>query len=87
VPDWTGASHEEDATVAGNEPVTSPDQRKPVNLRLVRTAAVVSAALIALMLIGNQKGRVELVWGLAIAGGIVLTLVIDWVLRRNGLRS
>jgi hypothetical protein len=73
--------------VAGNEPVTSPDQRKPVNLRRVRTAAVVSAILVALMLIGNHKGRVELVWLGAIAGGMVLLLIIDWVLRRNGLRS
>jgi hypothetical protein len=73
--------------VAGNEPVTSPDQHKQPNLRLVRAAAVLSALILVLMLVGNQKGHVELIWGVAIAGGIILLLIIDWVLRRNGLRS
>lgn len=85
--DWAPARFaRKDPTVAGNEPVTSPDQHKPVNLRLVRAAAVISAVLVAIMLIGNQQGRVELIWGLAIAGGMILLLVVDWVLRRNGLR-
>jgi len=73
--------------VAGNEPVTSPDQHKPANLRLVRAGAVITIVLMLLLTIGNHEGRVELVWLLAVAGGMGLMLIIDWVLRRNGLRS
>jgi len=73
--------------VAGNEPVTSPDQHKPTNMRLVRGAAVVTIVLTLLMTIGNHKGRVEQVWLLAFAGGMALLLIVDWVLRRNGLRQ
>jgi hypothetical protein len=36
---------------------------------------------------GNHGGRVENLWLYAIAAGMVLLLVVDWVLRRNGLRS
>jgi hydrogenase-4 membrane subunit HyfE len=73
--------------VADNEPVISPDQRKPTNLRLVRAAAVASTLVLLLCLIGNHRGRVEDVWILGVAALMLLLLVVDWVLRRNGLRS
>jgi hypothetical protein len=74
-------------TVAGNEPVTSPDQRKPVNPRKARIGAIVAVLLLAAMTVGNHKGNVENVWILATAGTIILMIVADWVLRRNGLRD
>jgi hypothetical protein len=73
--------------VAGNEPVTSPDQHKQPNLRLVRTAAVVCALVILTLWFGNHKGGVEQVWIGAIAAGMLLMVIVDWMLRRNGLRS
>jgi hypothetical protein len=72
--------------VAGNEPVTSPDQHKPSNMRALRGAAVVTAVIILLMTIGNHRGNIEDVWLAAVAIGMLALLVIDWVLRRNGLR-
>ncbi len=73
--------------MAGSEPVTSPDQRKPVNQKPVRIGAVVSILITLTLLFGNHKGRVEQIWLLAFAGGMALMLIVDWVLRRNGLRS
>jgi uncharacterized protein DUF2631 len=74
--------------VAGNEPVTAPDQHKPSNPRLARLGAVVSVLLlVAMALFGNHRGRVEDVWLLGTAALIVVAMVADWVLRRNGLRS
>jgi hydrogenase-4 membrane subunit HyfE len=73
--------------VADNEPVISPDQRKPTNLRLVRAAAVVSTLVLLFCLIGNHTGKVEDLWIVGIAALMLLLLVVDWVLRRNGLRS
>jgi hypothetical protein len=73
--------------VAGNEPVTSPDQHKPANMRLLRLGAVVSAIIILTMVFGNHKGAIEDIFLVAIASGLILLLIVDWVLRRNGLRS
>jgi hypothetical protein len=88
VPDYgEPASRMEGADVAGNEPVTSPDQHKAANMRLLRLGAVVTAIIILAMAFGNHKGRVEDIFLVAIAGGLILMLIIDWVLRRNGLRS
>ena len=72
--------------MAGDEPVTSPDQHKPANMRLIRGGAVVSAVIILLMIFGNHSGNVENIWLVAIAVGLVLMLIVDWMLRRNGLR-
>jgi len=73
--------------VAGDEPVTSPDQRKPVNPRKARVAAVVAVVILLLMTIGNHKGRIEDLWLVGLAALIVLMIIGDWVLRRNGLRD
>jgi hypothetical protein len=86
VPDYGQHLDLEGPDVAGNEPVTSPDQHKPTNLRLVRRAALVTIVIIVLMTIGNHRGRVEDIWLLAVAGGMALLVIVDWVLRRNGLR-
>jgi hypothetical protein len=72
--------------VAEHEPVTSPDQHKPGHPRAARVGAAVTVLLILTMLVGNHEGRVEDIWLIASAGVLVLALVGDWVLRRNGLR-
>ena len=72
--------------MAEHEPVTSPDQHKPGTPRAARVGAAVIALLLLAMLFGNHKGHVEDIWLIAIAGLLILALVGDWVLRRNGLR-
>lgn len=72
--------------MAGDEPVTSPDQHKPANMKLLRFGAVVTAVILVLMILGNHRGRTENIFLVALAGGLILMLIIDWVLRRNGLR-
>jgi hypothetical protein len=73
--------------VAGSEPVTSPDQRKPGGRKAARIGAVFTILVLLSMLIGNHQGRTEDVFLIVIAGGLALILIADVVLRRNGLRS
>ena len=73
--------------MAGSEPVTSPDQRKPGNRKAARIGAVVTILALLSMLIGNHTGRVEDIFLVVIAAGLAVILVVDVVLRRNGLRS
>jgi hypothetical protein len=73
--------------VAGNEPVTSPDQRKPGHRKAGRIGAVVSIVALLLMTIGNHEGRTEDLWLVGVAAGLAVALIFDTVLRRNGLRS
>lgn len=73
--------------MAGNEPVTSPDQLKPVNPRKARIGAVVAIVALLLMILGNHRGGVENYWLLALAGLVAVMIIGDWVLRRNGLRD
>lgn len=72
--------------MSGNEPVTSPDQDKPGTPRAARAGAILCAVFLLLMLIGNHKGHIEDIFLIATAAGLVLAVVGDWVLRRNGLR-
>jgi hypothetical protein len=67
--------------------VTSPDQHKPGHAKAARILGLGSAGfLILMMLFGNHRSRVENVWLVALAIGLVLVFGIDWLLRRNGLR-
>ena len=72
--------------MSGNEPVTSPDQDKPGTPRAARAGAIACAVILLLMVIGNHKGHVEDIFLVATAAALVLAVVGDWVLRRNGLR-
>jgi uncharacterized membrane protein YhhN len=72
--------------VSEHEPVTSPDQHKPGAPKAARVGAAVSALLLLSCLVGNHKGRIEDIWLIVAAAGLILALVGDWVLRRNGLR-
>ncbi len=73
--------------MAGNEPVTSPDQHKPGTPRLARVGGLLTIGVLLAMLCGNHRGRIEDIWLVSLAGLVGLALVADWVLRRNGLRS
>jgi hydrogenase-4 membrane subunit HyfE len=74
--------------VAGDELVTSPDQHRPsVSRRLARFGALISAILLVVIaLVGNHQGHVEDIFTLGTAGLLVLILVVDWLMRRNGLK-
>ena len=74
--------------MAGEEPVTSPDQHKPmVSPRLARTGAVLGALCLLAMIKGNHQGKVEDIFLIVIAAGMLLFPIVDFVLRRNGLKS
>lgn len=73
--------------MAGDEPVTSPDQHKPANMKALRVGAVVTAIILLLMIMGNHTGRVEDIFLALSAAALILMLIVDWVLRRNGLRT
>lgn len=73
--------------MAGDEPVTSPDQRKPGHRKAGRIGAVLSAVALLSMLIGNHEGSTEEIWLIGIAVALLAIVIGDAVLRRNGLRS
>jgi peptidoglycan/LPS O-acetylase OafA/YrhL len=74
--------------VAGDEPVTSPDQHRPtVSRRLARLGAVVTFLALLAMTIGNHQGNVENVFLIGLAALILIVLIADVVMRRNGLKS
>ena len=76
----------EGPTVAGSEPVTSPDQHKPGHRRSGRIGAVVVALSLLAMICGNHEGRVEDLWLIGLAVLLLAIVVGDTVLRRSGLR-
>ena len=84
---YGGPQTREGPTVAGSEPVTAPDQHKPINRNALRLGAVMTIVVTVLMVaFGNHHGRVENYIGYAIAGIIALVMIGDEVLRRTGLR-
>ncbi|GAA1829234.1 hypothetical protein GCM10009682_55150 [Luedemannella flava] len=73
--------------MAGNEPVTSPDQHKPTNVKLARIGGVVTIAILLVMMIGNHTGTTEDVWLVGISAVLALFMIADWLLRKNGLNA
>jgi hypothetical protein len=73
--------------VAGDEPVTSPDQHKPGNRRLGRIGALATAAALLLLTLGNHRGNIENYFLFGLAACLIGMVIGDAVLRRNGLRS
>ena len=74
--------------MAGTEPVTSPDQHKPTPIKAARWAGGLSAIVLVLMgQFGNHEGNVEKIWLFGIAAAIAAILIVDGVLRRNGLKN
>jgi len=66
--------------------VTSPDQHKPGSTKAAQIMGLGSAGFMLLMLFGNHRSHIENWWLLGLAFGIVAIFVVDWALRRNGLR-
>ncbi|MET8120783.1 DUF2631 domain-containing protein [Micromonospora sp. NPDC005189] len=73
--------------MAGSEPVTSPDQHKPGHRKSGQIGAVLSALALLAMICGNHEGRVEDIWLIGLAALLLIIVIGDAVLRRNGLRS
>ncbi|MGH3658686.1 MAG: DUF2631 domain-containing protein [Micromonosporaceae bacterium] len=69
-----------------DEPITSPDQRKPDHPRVIRVLVILASLAFLSLTFGNHTGNVENIWLIVLAAGGVLWVTIDWVLRRNGLR-
>jgi hypothetical protein len=74
------------AVVAAEEPVTSPDQHKPGNPRLARIGAIGTILVLLAMLCANNRVNTGEVFLIGIAALLALILVVDWLLRKNGLR-
>jgi uncharacterized membrane protein len=74
---------------AEHEEITSPDQHRPtISARLARFGAlVVIVALPLLAFIGNHEGGVEKYFLVSISAFLLLMLIVDFFLRRAGLRS
>ncbi|MFC3505056.1 DUF2631 domain-containing protein [Micromonospora sp. NPDC049366] len=73
--------------MAGSEPVTSPDQHKPGHRKSGRIGAVLTALALVAMICGNHEGKVEDIWLIGLAVLLLVIVIGDAVLRRNGLRS
>jgi hypothetical protein len=69
------------------EPVKSPDQRRPGNRRRAYTAALSCAALLLALLAADHPNGVEIAWVCGLAAALVIIVLVDWQLHRNGLRS
>ena len=68
------------------EPVYAPDQLKPGSRKWGRRGAIGSAVVILLYLWGNHEGNTENVFLIVTALILIGAVVVDAVLRRNGLR-
>jgi uncharacterized protein DUF2631 len=75
--------------VSGHEPVTSPDQHRPmVKRRTALAGALGTITILVLMaLFGNHRGRIENIFLFTIAGLLAAIVVGDWLLRKNGLKE
>jgi hypothetical protein len=73
--------------VSEEEPVVAPDQLKPGPYKAARIAGVIVIIALLLMMLGNHHGHVEDIWLAGTAVAIAAIIVVDWVQRRNGLKS
>jgi uncharacterized membrane protein YjjB (DUF3815 family) len=71
---------------AEQDPVYAPDQLKPGNRKWARRGALGAAAGMLMYFWGNHEGNVENIFLALFAVGLVGTLIVDTVLRRNGLK-
>lgn len=74
------------AGTSSDEPITSPDQRKPTNHKVAWVLTILASLAFLAMTLGNHRGNVENVWLISLAAGGFLYVIVDWTLRRNGLR-
>jgi len=69
------------------EPVYAPDQLKPGNRKWARRGALGSAVIILLFFWGNHEGNTENIYLVVVALLLIGAVIVDAVLRRNGLKS
>ncbi|MET0491578.1 MAG: DUF2631 domain-containing protein [Actinoplanes sp.] len=72
--------------MVAEEPVYAPDQLKPGNRKWARIGALGTAAIMLLMLWGNHEGNTENIYLILTALLLVGAVLVDVVLRRNGLK-
>ena len=68
------------------EPVYAPDQLKPGNRKRGRKGAIICAVLLLAFFWGNHEGNTENIWLIGSALALIGALLVDAVLRRNGLK-
>jgi hypothetical protein len=71
---------------AESDPVYAPDQLKPGNRKWARRGALGSAVIMLMFFWGNQEGNTEKIFLVVTALLLVGAVVVDAVLRRNGLK-
>lgn len=72
--------------MAAEEPIVSPDQRKPANRKAMYSALLISAAILLTFLFGNHPGRVEDLFVILSAGILVAIVAVDAWMHKTGLR-
>ena len=72
---------------AEQDPVYAPDQLKPGNRKLARLGALGAAAVMLMFFWGNHEGNTENVFLAIFAVGLIVIVIADAVLRRNGLKQ
>jgi peptidoglycan/LPS O-acetylase OafA/YrhL len=82
----TQENREEPTMSTAEEPVTTPDQRKPGHRIAAYLGALVCAAVLLAMSGVNDPNGVERAWLYGITAVLLLALVVDWQLRRSGVR-
>jgi uncharacterized membrane protein len=82
-------AHPGEHAVEHHEPVVAPDQLKPPPFRrLVLAAAFLSIMVLPIIaLVGNHRGNVEKVILIGIAFIMLLMIIVDFFLRKLGLKS
>jgi uncharacterized protein DUF2631 len=68
------------------EPVYAPDQLKPGSRKWARRGAIGTAVILLLFFWGNHEGNTENVYLVVLALILIAIVVLDSVLRRNGLK-
>ena len=68
------------------EPVYAPDQLKPGSRKWGRIGAIGTAVILLLFLWGNHEGNTENLFLAVTALLLVGAVIVDSVLRRNGLK-
>ena len=71
---------------AETDEVYAPDQLKPGNRKWARRGAVGSAVILLLFFWGNHEGNTENIFLVVFARLLIGAVIVDTVMRRNGLK-
>jgi Protein of unknown function (DUF2631) len=71
---------------AETDEVYAPDQLKPGNRKWARRGALGTAVILLLFFWGNHEGNTENIYLVGFALALIGAVLVDAVLRRNGLR-